>query len=65
MINEAYIKLKFICDLYQLDSRAREIKLKRMQGVFKSGLHRLAIKVMMRDRVGVFVRAETATRGAL
>ena len=36
-----------------------------MQGVFKSGLHRLAIKVTMRDRVGVFVRAETATRGAL
>ena len=36
----------------QLDSRRWEIRLKWMQGVLKSGLHRMAFRLTMRDRVG-------------
>ena len=54
--NETYLKLKFIFDLFdQLDSRYE--RLDTMRDVFKSGLHRLAFRLTMRDRVGASGRA--------
>ena len=51
--NETYLKLKFIFDLFdQLDSRYE-----RLDTMFKSGLHRLAFRLTMREWVGAAGRA--------